>query len=67
MAEAVVKIAGGDRAALGQSARQLVVTRNTWDRTFERLIGLYEEALRTAARSGHAGESPPAARSEHAG
>jgi alpha-1,6-mannosyltransferase len=67
MAEAVVKIAGGDRAALGQSARQLVATRNTWDRTFERLIGLYEEAMRTAARSEHAVEPRRVGRSEHAG
>ncbi len=44
-----------DRIAMGRTARRLVTEHNSWDRTFERLVGLYEEALRAAARSGHAG------------
>ena len=67
IAQAVVKVAGSDRMAMGQSARQMVVERNTWDRTFERLVGLYEEALRAAERSGLAGEPRRAERSGHAG
>ncbi len=54
MASAVAEIAGKGRAALGQSARRLVVEHNTWDRTFERLVGLYEEASHATRRSARA-------------
>jgi alpha-1,6-mannosyltransferase len=66
MADAVTRIASGQRIAMGQAARRMVVEHSTWNRTFERLIHLYEEAGQTAGRSGHVGEPQHAERSAHA-
>lgn len=61
MADNVVSVWRGDRAAMGRAARAHVEARFSWDRTFERLLTeIYPKALSTAASRRLTGGRPPA-------
>jgi alpha-1,6-mannosyltransferase len=54
-ARAVTRLADPElRRTLGRNARRRVETEYTWERTFTRLLGLYESGLRIADRRGRA-------------